>query len=313
MENSTLDDQVLMKRDGLPTYNFANVIDDHLMGITHVVRGSEYLSSSPKYNLLYEAFGWEIPTYIHCSPVMRDAQHKMSKRHGDPSYEDLKAQGYLTEAILNYVALLGWSPRGDLAEQEFFTLEELVQAFDITGISKSPAIFDLEKLNYFNSAYLKALSPEAFLAVAEPYLKQGITNPSIDLRLVAPLVQTRLNTLTEIPPMVDFFDRLPEYSNTLYLHKKMKTNEENSLEALHLVVPVFQAMTEWSFQAIHDALLHLAEAQGLKNGRIMWPVRVAVSGKATTPGGAVELCHILGKEETLRRVQQGIRQLTPQA
>ena len=203
--------------------------------------------------------------------------------------------------------------RGELAEQEFFTLEELVQAFDITGISKSPAIFDLEKLNYFNSAYLKALSPEAFLAVAEPYLKQGITNPSIDLRLVAPLVQTRLNTLTEIPPMVDFFDRLPEYSNTLYLHKKMKTNEENSLEALQLVVPVFQAMTEWSFQAIHDALLHLAEAQGLKNGRIMWPVRVAVSGKATTPGGAVELCHILGKEETLRRVQQGIRQLTPQA
>ena len=290
VENSTLDDQVLMKRDGLPTYNFANVIDDHLMGITHVVRGSEYLSSSPKYNLLYKAFGWEIPTYIHCSPVMRDAQHKMSKRHGDPSYEDLKAQGYLTEAILNYVALLGWSPRGELAEQEFFTLEELVQAFDITGISKSPAIFDLEKLNYFNSAYLKALSPEAFLAVAEPYLKQGITNPSIDLRLVAPLVQTRLNTLTEIPPMVDFFDRLPEYSNTLYLHKKMKTNEENSLEALHLVVPVFQAMTEWSFQAIHDALLHLAEAQGLKNGRIMWPVRVAVSGKATTPGGAVELC-----------------------
>ena len=211
------------------------------------------------------------------------------------------------------MALLGWSPRGELAEQEFFTLEELVQAFDITGISKSPAIFDLEKLNYFNSAYLKALSPEAFLAVAEPYLKQGITNPSIDLRLVAPLVQTRLNTLTEIPPMVDFFDRLPEYSNTLYLHKKMKTNEENSLEALQLVVPVFQAMTEWSFQAIHDALLHLAEAQGLKNGRIMWPVRVAVSGKATTPGGAVELCHSLGKEETLRRVQQGIRQLTPQA
>ena len=309
VENSTLDDQVLMKRDGLPTYNFANVIDDHLMGITHVVRGSEYLSSSPKYNLLYEAFGWEIPTYIHCSPVMRDAQHKMSKRHGDPSYEDLKAQGYLTEAILNYVALLGWSPRGELAEQEFFTLEELVQAFDITGISKSPAIFDLEKLNYFNSAYLKALSPEAFLAVAEPYLKQGITNPSIDLRLVAPLVQTRLNTLTEIPPMVDFFDRLPEYSNTLYLHKKMKTNEENSLEALHLVVPVFQAMTEWSFQAIHDALLHLAEAQGLKNGRIMWPVRVAVSGKATTPGGAVEICRILGRDETLRRIDAGIAKL----
>ncbi len=312
VENNTLDDQVLLKRDGLPTYNFANVVDDHLMGITHVVRGSEYLSSSPKYNLLYEAFGWPIPTYIHCSPVMRDAQHKMSKRHGDPSYEDLRAQGYLTDAILNYVALLGWSPKGELAEQEFFTLEELVQAFDITGISKSPAIFDLEKLNYFNSAYLKNLSPEAFLAVAEPYLKQAITNPAIDLSLVAPLVQTRLNTLTEIPPMVDFFDTLPAYSNDLYSHKKMKTNPENSLDALHLVLPVFQAMTDWSFDAIHDALIGLAEANELKNGRIMWPVRVAVSGKPTTPGGAVEICQILGKEETLRRIEQGIAQLTPQ-
>ena len=313
VENKTLDDQVLIKRDGLPTYNFANVVDDHLMGITHVVRGSEYLASSPKYNLLYEAFGWPIPTYIHCSPVMRDAQHKMSKRHGDPSYEDLKAQGYLTPAILNYVALLGWSPRGELAEREFFTLEELVQAFDIGGISKSPAIFDLEKLKYFNSAYIKALSPEAFLAVAEPYLKQAIHNPAIDLGLVAPLVQTRLDTLTEIPPMVDFFDQLPAYSNDLYTHKKMKTNPENSLEALQLVVPVFEGMTDWSYDAVHDALIHLAEEQGLKNGRIMWPVRVAVSGKPTTPGGAVELCQILGKEETLRRIQQGIQQLTPQA
>ncbi|HJC44760.1 MAG TPA: glutamate--tRNA ligase [Candidatus Faecalibacterium faecigallinarum] len=313
VNNSEMDDQILIKSDGMPTYNFANVVDDHLMGITHVVRGSEYLASSPKYNLLYEAFGWPIPTYIHCSPVMRDAQHKMSKRHGDPSYEDLKAQGYLTPAILNYVALLGWSPRGELAEREFFTLEELVQAFDIGGISKSPAIFDLEKLKYFNSAYIKALSPEAFLAVAEPYLKQAIHTPAIDLGLVAPLVQTRLDTLTEIPPMVDFFDQLPAYSNDLYTHKKMKTNPENSLEALQLVVPVFEGMTDWSYDAVHDALIHLAEEQGLKNGRIMWPVRVAVSGKPTTPGGAVELCQILGKEETLRRIQQGIQQLTPQA
>ena len=312
VENNTLDDQVLLKRDGLPTYNFANVVDDHLMGITHVVRGSEYLSSSPKYNLLYEAFGWPIPVYIHCSPVMRDAQHKMSKRHGDPSYEDLRAQGYLTAAILNYVALLGWSPKGELAEREFFTLDELVEAFDITGISKSPAIFDLEKLNYFNSAYIKALSPADFLAMAEPYLKQAIHNPAIDLSLVAPLVQTRLNTLTEIPPMVDFFDELPEYANDLYSHKKMKTNPENSLEALRLVLPVFEAMTEWTFDAIHDAMIGLAEANGLKNGRIMWPVRVAVSGKPTTPGGAVELCQILGKEETLARIQKGIAQLTPQ-
>ncbi len=311
VENSTLDDQILLKRDGLPTYNFANVVDDHLMGITHVVRGSEYLASSPKYNLLYEAFGWEIPTYIHCSPVMRDAQNKMSKRHGDPSYEDLRSQGYLTDAILNYVALLGWSPRGELAEQEFFSLDELVAAFDITGISKSPAIFDLEKLKYFNSSYIKNLSPEAFLAVAEPYLKEGIHTPSIDLSLVAPLLQTRLDTLTEIPPMVDFFDTLPAYSNELYTHKKMKTNPENSLEALELTLPVLEALDNWTFDHIHDTLIKLAEDNGLKNGRIMWPVRVAVSGKPTTPGGAVELCHILGKEETLRRIQVGIQQLAP--
>ena len=313
VENNTLDDQVLIKRDGLPTYNFANVVDDHLMGITHVVRGSEYLSSSPKYNLLYEAFGWEIPVYVHCSPVMRDAQHKMSKRHGDPSYEDLRAQGYLTNAILNYVALLGWSPRGELAEQEFFSLAQLVDAFDITGISKSPAIFDLEKLKYFNSAYIKDLSAEDFLAAATPYLQEGIKNPAIDLSLVAPLVQTRLDTLTEIPPMVDFFDTLPTYSNDLYTDKKMKTNPENSLEALQLVLPVFQGMDAWTYDSIHDALIHLAEENGLKNGRIMWPVRVAVSGKPTTPGGAVELCQILGKEETLRRLESGIQQLTPQA
>ena len=309
VENSTLEDQVLRKRDGLPTYNCANVVDDHLMGITHVVRGSEYLASAPKYNLLYEAFGWEIPTYIHCSPVMRDAQHKMSKRHGDPSYEDLKNQGYLTDAIINYVALLGWSPRGEIAEQEFFTLEELVNAFDITGISKSPAIFDIEKLKHFNSTYIKNLSPEDFFKAAEPYLKEGIKNPDIDLTLVAPLIQTRLDTLTEIPEMLDFFDALPEYSNDLYTHKKMKTNPENSLEALQMVVPVFEAMTEWTFDAIHKALIDLAAEKELKNGRIMWPVRVAASGKPTTPGGAVEICHILGKEETLRRLQKGIEQL----
>ena len=309
VENATLDDQVLMKRDGLPTYNFANVIDDHLMGITHVVRGTEYLASAPKYDLLYQGFGWEVPTYVHCAPVMRDAQHKMSKRHGDPSYEDLKQQGYLTEAIVNYVALLGWSPRGELAEQEFFTLDELVDAFDIAGISRSPAIFDIEKLKYFNSTYLKKLSPEAFLALATPYLRKAIASPTIDLALVAPLVQTRLDTLEDIAPMVDFFDALPAYGNDLYVHKKMKTNEENSLEALKLVAPVLEGLEPWSFDTIHDALIGLAEANGLKNGRIMWPVRVAVSGKPTTPGGAVELCQILGKDETLRRIRAGIAQL----
>ncbi|MEG2097548.1 MAG: glutamate--tRNA ligase [Pseudoflavonifractor sp.] len=309
VENDSLDDQVLMKSDGLPTYNFANVIDDHLMGITHVVRGSEYLSSAPKYNLLYEAFGWQVPVYIHCSPVMRDAHNKMSKRHGDPSYEDLLAMGYLSPAVVNYVALLGWSPRGAVSEQEFFTLAELAQVFEIEGISKSPAIFDLEKLNYFNASYLRALSPEAFFAGAEPYLKAAVQSPGIDLKLIAPLVQPRCDTWKDIAPQVDFFDALPEYSNELYCHKKMKTDEANSLEALQLVLPVLEAIEPWSFEAIHDALIGLAERVELKNGRIMWPVRTALSGKAVTPGGAVELCHILGKAETLRRIHVGMEQL----
>jgi len=309
VENNTLDDQVLMKRDGLPTYNFANVIDDHLMGITHVVRGSEYLSSAPKYNLLYEGFGWEIPTYVHCSAVMRDAQNKMSKRHGDPSYEDLLAQGYLSQAVVNYVTLLGWSPKGEHAEREFFTLNELAAVFDLNGISKSPAIFDIEKLKYFNANYLRALSPEEFWAVAEPYLKQAIENPAIDPKLIAPLVQSRCDTLLDIAPQVDFFDALPEYSNELYCHKKMKTNEENSLEALNQVLPVLEAISDWTYDAIHDALMGLAAQLELKNGRILWPVRTAVSGKAVTPGGAVEICHILGKDETLRRIKLGMEQL----
>ncbi len=310
VDNATLDDQVLLKRDGLPTYNFANVIDDHLMGITHVVRGSEYLSSAPKYDLLYQGFGWKVPDYIHCSPVMRDAHNKMSKRHGDPSYEDLKDQGYLTGAILNYVALLGWAPKGENAEREFFTLPELAQVFDLAGISKSPAIFDIEKLKYFNANYLRSLSPEEFFAVAEPCLKKSVHAPQVDLKLVAPLVQGRCDTLLDIAPQVDFFDALPEYSNELYCHKKMKTDEENSLEALKLTLPVLEALPEWTYDAIHDALVGLAERLELKNGRIMWPVRTALSGKAVTPGGAVELCHILGREETLRRMEQGIAQLS---
>ena len=309
VENNTLDDQVLMKRDGLPTYNFANVIDDHLMGITHVVRGSEYLSSAPKYNLLYEGFGWEIPTYVHCSAVMRDAHNKMSKRHGDPSYEDLLAQGYLCEAVVNYVTLLGWSPKGEHAEREFFTLNELAEVFDLNGISKSPAIFDIEKLKYFNANYLRALSPEEFWAVAEPYLNEAVKNPSIDCKLIAPLVQPRCDTLLDIAPQVDFFDALPEYSNELYCHKKMKTTEENSLEALNHVLPALEAITDWTYDAIHDVLMGLAAQLELKNGRILWPVRTALSGKAVTPGGAVELCHILGKDETIRRIKVGMEQL----
>ena len=309
VENDTLDDQVLIKSDGLPTYNFANVIDDHLMGITHVVRGSEYLSSAPKYNLLYQAFGWEVPTYIHCSPVMRDAHNKMSKRHGDPSYQDLIAQGFLSQAVVNYVTLLGWSPRGEYSEQEFFSLEELSHVFDIGGISKSPAIFDIEKLRYFNAKYLRELSAEDFCALAEPYLRKAVKTPGIDLKLIAPLVQPRCDTLLDIAPQVDFFDALPEYSNELYCHKKMKTNEENSLEALKQVLPVLEGLSDWTYDAIHDALIGLAEKLELKNGRIMWPVRTALSGKAVTPGGAVELCHILGRDEALSRIRKGIAQL----
>ncbi len=310
VENSTLDDQVLIKSDGLPTYNFANVIDDHMMGITHVVRGSEYLSSAPKYNLLYEAFGWEIPTYVHCAPVMRDAHNKMSKRHGDPSYEDLIAMGFLSEAVVNYVALLGWSPKGEDSEREFFDLDELCRTFDINGISKSPAIFDLEKLRYFNAHYLREMAPEDFYKAAEPYLKEAIHKENIDLKLVAPLVQGRCDTLLDIAPQVDFFDELPEYSNELYCHKKMKTDEVNSKEALEQVTPVLEGLTDWSYEAIHDALIGLAQKLELKNGRIMWPVRTALSGKAVTPGGAVELCQILGKDESLKRIQKGIEQLS---
>ena len=310
VDNDTLDDQVLLKRDGLPTYNFANVIDDHLMGITHVVRGSEYLSSAPKYNLLYQGFGWAVPEYIHCSPVMRDAHSKMSKRHGDPSYEDLKEQGYLTGAILNYVALLGWAPKGENAEREFFTLPELAEIFELSGVSKSPPIFDKEKLNYFNAHYLREMDPDAFFAVAEPYLKQAVKNPAIDLRLIAPLVQGRCDTLCDIAPQVDFFDALPQYSNELYCHKKMKTDEKNSLEALKATLPVLESLPSWTYEAIHDALVGLAEKLELKNGRIMWPVRTALSGKPVTPGGAVELCHILGKAETLKRMEQGMAQLS---
>ena len=309
VENKTLDDQVLLKRDGLPTYNFANVVDDHLMGITHVVRGSEYLSSAPKYNLLYEAFGWEIPTYVHCSPVMRDQHNKMSKRHGDPSYEDLKAQGYLTDAILNYVALLGWAPKGERSEQEVFSLDELVEAFDIAGISKSPAIFDIEKLTYFNATYLRALAPEEFAKVAEPYIRQSVKNPSIDAAAIAALLQARCEKLTDIPEKVDFFDALPDYDVEFFTNKKSKTNAEVSLAMLEKATPALEAISDWTQDAVHDTLIDLAASLEVKNATLMWPVRIAVAGKLVTPGGAVELCHILGKEETLRRLRLGLEKL----
>nr|WP_325185038.1 glutamate--tRNA ligase [uncultured Oscillibacter sp.] len=310
VENGTLDDQVLLKRDGLPTYNFANVVDDHLMGITHVVRGSEYLSSAPKYNLLYEAFGWEIPTYVHCSPVMRDQHNKMSKRHGDPSYEDLIAQGYLTPAVLNYVALLGWAPKGERSEQEIFSLSELVEAFDIAGISKSPAIFDIEKLTYFNATYLRALPPAEFAKLAEPYIRQAVKNPAIDVSAVAALLQARCEKLTDIPEKVDFFDAAPDYGLDFFTNKKSKTNPEVCKEMLQAAVPALEALPEWTQEGIHDCLVALAERLGVKNATLMWPVRIAAAGKLVTPGGAVEICRILGREEALRRLRAGLEKLT---
>ena len=309
VENKTLDDQVLLKRDGMPTYNFANVIDDHLMGITHVVRGSEYLSSAPKYNLLYQDFGWDVPTYVHCSPVMRDAQHKMSKRNGDPSYEDLKAQGFLTPAILNYVALLGWSPRGEQAEKEFFTLDELVEAFDIAGISKSPAIFDIEKLTYFNANYIRNLSPEEFCAVAAPTI-ESVVGKNLPTAEIAALLQARCEKLTDIAEKIDFFAALPEYDVEFYTNKKSKTDAAISLEMLQKVLPKLESLTEWTNDAIHDMLVAYAEELGVKNATLMWPLRIAVAGKLVTPGGAVEICRILGREETLRRVKIGIEKLS---
>ena len=306
VENASLDDQVLLKRDGLPTYNFANVVDDHLMGITHVVRGSEYLSSAPKYNLLYEGFGWDIPKYVHCSPVMRDAHNKMSKRHGDPSYEDLIAQGYLTDAVINYVALLGWSPRG---EQEIFSMDELIDIFDLAGISKSPAIFDIDKLRYFNSEYIRAMSPEDFAKAAEPYIRRSVKNPAYDAAAIAALLQQRTEVLTDIPEKVDFFDELPEYDTELFVHKKSKSDKDSSKDVLEKIIPIFEALPMWDDEHIMGAMVGLAEAMEAKNAKVMWPVRIAAAGKAVTPGGAVEICRILGKDETLRRLNTALEKL----
>ncbi len=304
--NKDLDDQVLIKRDGLPTYNFANVIDDHLMGITHVVRGSEYLSSAPKYDLLYAGFGWQIPKYVHCSPVMRDQHNKMSKRHGDPSYEDLLEQGYLREAIINYVALLGWSPAG---EREIYNIHELAEEFSISGISKSQAIFDIDKLTYFNGVYIRALAPEAFAAIAEPYIRQTVKDPAIDPAAIAALLQQRTEVLTDIPGKLGFFDALPDYDVALYVHKKSKSDEESSKQMLTAALPVLEGIEVWDDEHIHDALISLAEALEVKNAKLLWPVRIAVTGTAVTPGGAVEICRILGKDTTLARIRNGLERL----
>ncbi|MEF9853643.1 MAG: glutamate--tRNA ligase [Hydrogenoanaerobacterium sp.] len=305
VENEALDDQILIKTDGMPTYNFANVVDDHLMCISHVIRGNEYLSSTPKYNLLYEAFGWEVPKYIHCPPVMKDSTHKLSKRNGDASYEDLIAQGYLKDAVLNYIALLGWSPKGD---REIFKLDELIKEWDISGISKSPAIFDIQKLSYINGEYLKMMSLDEFHKLALPWIKQGVKR-DCDTMLIAKMLQPRTEVLHDIPAQLDFLDELPDYTTELYVHKKMKTTEANSLEALKEVLPVLDALDDYSEEGVHAALFAVIERLGVKNGLILWPVRVALSGKQFTPGGGVEICALLGKEESLRRIKKGIELL----
>ena len=306
VENTELDDQILMKADGFPTYNFANVVDDHLMHITHVVRGSEYLSSTPKYNLLYKAFGWEPPVYVHLPAVMRDAHHKLSKRHGDKSFEDLVREGYVVEAIVNYIALLGWSPSGT---QEIFSLKELEENFDMAGLSKSPAIFDIKKLTWMNSEYLKAMDFEKYYALAEPKLKEALGDTDLDLKKIAALLQKRLETLNDIPGLVEFFKTLPEYGTELYTHKKMKTNDEIALSSLEAALPVLENLADWNTTSIHDALMALVGELGIKNGQLLWPVRTALSGEPTSPGGAMELADILGKEESLRRIRKGIELL----
>ena len=303
VDNDTLDDQVLIKADGMPTYNFANVVDDHTMGITHVIRGSEYLSSTPKYNLLYEAFGWEIPTYIHCPPVMKNATEKLSKRNGDASYQDLVAKGYLPPAIVNYLALLGWAPKG---EQEIFTMEELKKEFSVSGISKSPSIFDNQKLDYINAEYIRRLPLDQFHQIALPWIRQTVKREDVDTRLIAKVLQARTEVLNQIPEQVDFIDCLPEYDTALYIHKKMKTNKETSLEALKAALPVLEALDDFSEESIHTALFDLIAKLGVKNGYLLWPIRVAVSGKQFTPGGGIEICSILGKKESLARIRKGI-------
>ena len=305
VENNELDDMILIKSDGYPTYNFANVIDDHLRGITHVVRGNEYLSSAPKYNRLYEAFGWEIPKYIHCPLITNEDHQKLSKRCGHSSYEDLLDQGFLTEAIVNFVALLGWSPSSD---NEIFSLEELVKEFDYHRISKSPAVFDMVKLRWMNGEYMKKMDDEKFYEMALPYLKEVITR-DLDFHKIAAMVKTRIEVFPDIKDQVDFFEKVPEYETSMYVHKKMKTNEETSLQVLREVQPLLEAQEDFSNDALFEMLSAYAKEHGYKVGYVMWPIRTALSGKQMTPAGATEILEVLGKEESLVRIQAAIDKL----
>ena len=309
--NSELQDQILIKTDGYPTYNFANVIDDHTMGITHVVRGCEYLSSTPKYNLLYDSFGWEIPTYVHLPLIMgKDADDKiskLSKRHGSTGFEDLIQEGYLPEASINYIALLGWCPKDN---QELFTLKELEKVFSIDGISKSPAVFDYNKLEWFNGEYIKAMTPEQFEQTAKPYILQAIGDKPLDTLKLASILQQRTTKLTQIPDTIGFFAELPQYTKDMFVNKKSKTNLENSPVMLKAVYEELAALDDWSHDSLHDLLINLAVKLGVKNGTVMWPARIALSGKTITPGGAIEILDILGKEESLARLEKGLEMFT---
>ena len=306
VNNDELDDMVLIKSDGYPTYNFANVVDDHLMGITHVVRGNEYLSSSPKYNRLYEAFGWEIPVYVHCPTITNEEHKKLSKRSGHSSYEDLIEQGFLSEAVVNYVALLGWSPSDN---QEIFSLEELVKVFDYHNISKSPAVFDMVKLRWMNGEYIKAMDFDKFYQMAEPYIKKVIKK-DLDLKKIAAMVKTRIEVFPDIEGHIDFFEELPEYDAEMYVHKKMKCTKETSLEVLKDVLPLLEAQEDFSNDALFELLSGYVNEKGYKTGFVMWPIRTAASGKQMTPAGATEIMEVLGKEESLKRIRKGIEKLS---
>ena len=306
VDNSELDDMILIKSDGYPTYNFANVVDDHLMGITHVVRGNEYLSSSPKYNRLYEAFGWEVPVYVHCPLITNEEHQNLSKRSGHSSYEDLLEQGFISEAIVNFVALLGWSPEDN---REIFSLDELVKAFDYHHMSKTPSVFDIVKLRWMNGEYMKAMDDDKFYEMALPYMKEVITR-DVDFRKVAAMVKTRIEVFPDIKDQIDFIEEVPEYDISMYTHKKMKTNPETSLTVLQEVLPVLEAQEDYSNDALYETLLGFVKERGYKNGYVMWPIRTAVSGKQMTPGGATELMELLGKEESLNRIRKAIEKLS---
>ena len=303
--NSELDDMILIKSDGYPTYNFANVVDDHLMGITHVVRGNEYLSSSPKYNRLYAAFGWDVPVYVHCPLITNEEHKKLSKRCGHSSYEDLIEQGFVTEAVVNYVALLGWCPSDN---REIFSLEELVEAFDYHHMNKSPAVFDMGKLRWMNGEYIKAMDFDKFYERALPYLKEAI-HKDLDLKKIASQVKTRIEVFPEIKELIDFYEEVPEYDTQMYCHKKMKTTEETSLNLLKEVLPLLEVQEDYSNDALFEALVAFGKEHGYKTGYIMWPIRTALSGKQTTPAGATEILEILGKEESIRRIHAAIEKL----